>query len=100
MEDPWAVQWYYPIIEQLATFLGKNTGDNNATKYKKLASTERQYFLAVYHGRFKGCAMTLTHNWTTSHFSTQMEFQQQWFYVLKISVNRASTIFGLVSWNI
>ena len=45
----------------------------------------------------KGCAATLTHKWTIGHLSRQKWLHQQCYYVLKSSVNRVSTTYGLAS---
>jgi len=44
-----------------------------------------------------GCAVTVPHNQTIGRLSIQQLWWQHFYYVLKMSVNRASTIFGLAS---
>src|SRR5258705_401379 len=46
------------------------------------------------------CVVTLHYNHVISHLTTQNLLQQHGYYDLKMSVNRASTTFGLVSWGI
>jgi len=45
-----------------------------------------------------GCVGTVSHNRTISRLSIQRSRQQHFYYVLKMSVNRVSTTFGLASW--
>jgi hypothetical protein len=66
----------------------------------KWASTERQRLLALHLGNCMVCAATLRHNHAIGRLSRQNRLQQHRYYVLEISVNRASTTLGLVSWNI
>jgi len=47
-----------------------------------------------------GCAVTLSHNQTIGPLSTEQYWWQHFYYVLKMSVNRASTTFGLASWKL
>jgi len=47
-----------------------------------------------------GCAATLPHNRTIGRHSRQTLMKQHRYYVLKMSVNGASTTFGLESWKI
>jgi len=47
-----------------------------------------------------GCAATLPRNRAIARLSKQKLLKQHRYYVLKISVNGASTTFGLVSWKI
>jgi len=44
-----------------------------------------------------GCAFTVGHNQTIGRLSIEQWWWQHFYYVLKMSVNRASTIFGLAS---
>jgi len=48
----------------------------------------------------EGCAATLTHNSTVGRLATQQWWRQHRYYVLKMSVNRASMTFGHASWKI
>jgi len=66
----------------------------------KWASTERQRLLALHLGNCMGCAATLRHNHAIGRLSRQNVIQQHRYYVLKMSVNGASTTLGLVSWTI
>jgi len=45
-----------------------------------------------------GCAVTVHHNQTVGRLSMDQWWWQHFYYVLKMSVNRASTTFGLASW--
>jgi hypothetical protein len=45
-----------------------------------------------------GCAVTASHNQTIGRLSIEQWWQQLFYYVLKMSVNRVSTTFGLASW--
>jgi len=45
-----------------------------------------------------GCAVTVSHNRTIGHLSIEQWCWQHFYCVLKMSVNRASTTFGLASW--
>jgi len=45
-----------------------------------------------------GCAVTALHNQTIGRISIEQWWQKLFYYVLKMSVNRASTTFGLASW--
>jgi len=47
-----------------------------------------------------GCAGTVSHNRTISRLSIEQWWWQHFYYVLKMSVNRASTTFGLSSQNL
>jgi len=44
-----------------------------------------------------GCEVTVPHNQTTGRLSIEEWWWQHFYTVLKMSVNRASTIFGLAS---
>jgi hypothetical protein len=44
-----------------------------------------------------GCAVTANHNPTIGGLSIEQWWQKRFYYVLKMSVNRASTTFGLAS---
>jgi len=46
------------------------------------------------------CVAMLPHNRAIGRLSGQNLLQQHRYYVLKMSVNGASTTFGLVSWKI
>jgi len=45
-----------------------------------------------------GCAVTVRHNGTIDCLSMDQSWWQYFYYFLKMSVNRASTTFGLASW--
>jgi len=45
-----------------------------------------------------GCAVTVSHNQTIGRLSMEQWWWQHFYYVLKMSFNRASTTFGLASW--
>ena len=45
-----------------------------------------------------GCAVTVRHNRTIGRLSMAHWWWQHFYYVLKMSINRASTTFGLASW--
>jgi len=45
-----------------------------------------------------GCAVTVRHNRNIGRLSIEQWWWQHFFYVLKMSINRASTTFGLASW--
>jgi hypothetical protein len=45
-----------------------------------------------------GCAVTAHHTPTIGGLSIEQWWQKRFYYVLKMSVNRASTTFGLASW--
>jgi len=45
-----------------------------------------------------GCVVTVRHNQNISRLSMEQCWWQHFYYVLKMSVNRASTTFGLASW--
>jgi hypothetical protein len=45
-----------------------------------------------------GSAVTVSHNPTISRLSIDQWWWQHFYYVLKMSVSRASTTFGLASW--
>jgi len=47
-----------------------------------------------------GCAVTVRHNQTIGRLSIEQWWWQHFYYVLTMSVNRASTIFGLASWKL
>jgi len=47
-----------------------------------------------------GCAVTVRHNQTIGRLSIERWWWQHFYYVLKMSVNRASAIFGLASWKL
>jgi hypothetical protein len=46
-----------------------------------------------------GCAGTVSHNRTIGCLSIQQWWYQHFYYVIKMSVNRASTILSLAFWN-
>jgi hypothetical protein len=58
---------------------------------------ERQRFLALHHSKWKGSAATSSHNQTIGRLSRQKWLRQHRYYVLKMSVNGASTIIGFAS---
>jgi len=45
-----------------------------------------------------GCAVTVSHNQTIGRRSIEHWWWQHFYYVLKMSVNRATTTFGQTSW--
>jgi len=45
-----------------------------------------------------GCAVTVRYNQTIGLLAVEHWWQQLFYYVLKMSVNRASTTFGVASW--
>jgi len=47
-----------------------------------------------------GCAVTVHHNQSIGCLSIEQWWWQHFYYVLKMSANRASTIFGLASWKL
>ena len=47
-----------------------------------------------------GCAVTVRHHRTIGRLSMEQWWWQHFYYVLTMSVNRASMTFGLVSWKI
>jgi len=47
-----------------------------------------------------GCAITVRHHQTIGRLSIEQWWWQHFNYVLKMSVNRASTIFDLASWEL
>jgi len=47
-----------------------------------------------------GCAVTACHNQIIGRLSIEQWWWQHFHYILKMSVNRASTIFGLASWKL
>jgi len=59
---------------------------------------ERQQLLALHHEKYKGCVATLNYHRTVGRLSTQKWLQQHRYYVLKMSVNGASTTSGIASW--
>jgi hypothetical protein len=44
-----------------------------------------------------GCAVTVSHNQTIGRLSMEKWWWQHFYYVLKMSINRESTTFGLAS---
>jgi hypothetical protein len=55
---------------------------------------ERQRFLALHHSKCKGCAAILSNNQTIGRLSRPKWLKQHRYYVVKMSVNGTSTIFG------
>ena len=47
-----------------------------------------------------GCTVTVRHNQTIRRLPIEHWCWQHFYYVLNMSVNRASTIFGLESWEL
>jgi len=47
-----------------------------------------------------GCAVTVRHNQTIGRLCIEQWWWQHFYYVLKMSINRASTISGLASWKL
>ena len=92
-----AMRRHQPIIEPYAAFLSKNACDNKPTLSSKWASMQCKWLMALHLGKSNGCAATLTHNQTIGCHSRQMRFWQHCYYVLNISVKRASMIVGLAS---
>ena len=97
----WKIQraagWYWAMIALPAAFRNITCCDNIASMFQQSASMERQQLLALHHRQCKGCAATLNHNLTIGCFSRQNVLRQCCFYVLKMSVNRVSMIFGFAS---
>jgi len=61
---------------------------------------EHQRFWVLHHGHSKRCALTLTHNQCIGRLYVQ---KCSWWYrnhLLKMNLNRPSTIFGLAFWTI
>jgi hypothetical protein len=61
---------------------------------------ERQQLWALYLGKSKGCAATLSRNQTISWLSREKQLRRHHYYVQKMSVNGASTTFRHASWKI
>jgi hypothetical protein len=102
LDCPWcpiqrAVRRHENIIELSAVFVGKIHCDNMFTMFYKWSSMESQRLLVLHNGICKGCAVMLTHNGTIGHLSRQKLLRHHHFYVLKMSINEASTTSGLVS---
>jgi hypothetical protein len=47
-----------------------------------------------------GCPAALPDNRVIGRLSSQQSWWQHFYYVLKMSINRASTIFGLAHWKL
>jgi hypothetical protein len=47
-----------------------------------------------------GCAVTVRHNQTIGRHSIEQWLCQHFYYVLKMNVNRVSTIVGIASWKL
>jgi len=87
------------MINPSATFVGNNATDNISTT-SKWASTERLRFLAMHLGESKRYATAPTHNHSPSRLYGQKCYGRYRYHLLKMSVNGASTIFGLGSWTL
>jgi len=74
------------------------TSNDITTTSQKLASTERQRFLVLHLGWFKGWAMAYSHNHNIGHLYMQQCYRRYRNYFQTMSVKGASTIFGLPSW--
>jgi len=96
----YAVRLQNIIIELSAAFRWNNGGGNISTMSWKWASTERQPVVPLHLRKCMRCAAMLPHNCAIGRLSRQNLFQQHRYYVLKISINGASTTFGLVWWKI
>ena len=94
-----AVRRPWCIIDLSAAFLGNNTFHNIVTVPKEWASTERQRFQALHLWISRGCETTLIYDWTIGRVSGQQCLRRLRHYALKMSVNGASTILCLASWN-
>jgi len=91
LEKPWSVPQHQPIIEQLAAIIGDNGCDSITTMSSNWASTEYEWFLALHLRQSKDCGAILTSNQTICRLSSRRCLWQHRHYVLRISVNRAST---------
>jgi len=100
METVSAVRRHSAIVELSGAFSGDNDCDNIATMSSQWASMERQWLLALYLGKWKGGAATLTHDRTIGHLSSQQCFRWHCHYALRMSVNGEATIFSLPLWKI
>jgi len=58
---------------------------------------ERQQLWALYLGKSWGCAATLSHNKIIGRLSRQRQLRRYCYYVLKMSINGASTTLDLGS---
>jgi hypothetical protein len=47
-----------------------------------------------------GCAVTVRHNQTIGRHCIEQSWWQHFYYVLKMSINRVSTMFGLAYWKL
>ena len=74
-----------------------NAHSNISPMSQKWASTEHQQFLALHCGICMGCAARVLHNRAIGFTSRQKLLQQHCYYVLPMTVHRASTTFSLVS---
>jgi len=84
----------------IGSHLGQNTYNNITAMSYSWATTEFQRFLALHISKSKGCMATLTHHQTICRLSRQKCLRQYHYYVLKMSINGASTLFGFACWKI
>ena len=82
----------YPSkVNVLVGFIAKMVSDALIAPSQQWVSMEHQQFLALHLGQAKGCTRTLIHNRTIGCLSRQQCIWQNHWYVLKISINGAST---------
>jgi len=93
-----AAQGHWLIIELSATFSGKHCCDINATVSWQLVSAEHEQLLTLQLPQSKGCTAILTYNHTIGRLCRQQWLRQYHCCVLNMSVNGASSIFGLACW--
>jgi hypothetical protein len=100
IEKARAVPWQVPIIELSAAFQGYDWCDNTASMSQKWVSKKCEWLLALHLGKSKGSVATLSYNWTISRLPGYWLLRQHRYYVPMVSINRASTSFGLATWRI
>jgi len=85
-------------MEFLAAIMGKPDWNTLPAPSWQWASTERQQLLVMYHGSTGGRQVANCHKWTISCLYTERWKWNAPCPILKMCVNRVSTIVSLPSW--
>jgi len=81
----------------MVSVIAKKANDMLIAPFEERTSIHSQRRLALHLERTRACAASLTYNRTIGHLSRQKCLWKHHYYVLKLSSNGASTIFGLAS---
>jgi len=94
----WKVLWLLLCITDiLAAFMGRRDSDTVTAVFWQWASTDTRWLLAFHHGYPMWWFVENIHKWSIGCRLWQKQLQHTPCPILKMSVNRESTMFGVAS---